>query len=68
MLHQDKICQPKEWGGLGLRKATDMNKARLAKTIWRLLTDQDSLWCKVLRGDMISRSLSKGTLALSKEA
>ncbi|CAA7016725.1 unnamed protein product [Microthlaspi erraticum] len=46
----DKICSPKDDGGLGIRKAQDMNKAVVAKLGWRLLQDQTSLWARVLRG------------------
>lgn len=50
MLKLDRICQPKVQGGLGLRRAANMNKAMLAKTYWRLLTEPDNLWSKVIRG------------------
>lgn len=35
------LCQPKDKGGLGLKKAADMNKAMLAKANWRLLTRRE---------------------------
>lgn len=37
MVRWDKICQPKECDGLGLRRSANMNRAMLAKTYWRLL-------------------------------
>ncbi|KAL1192979.1 putative ribonuclease H protein [Cardamine amara subsp. amara] len=45
----NKVCLPKKEGGLGIRKAKDMNKALLAKVGWRLLHDKDSLWAHVLQ-------------------
>lgn len=43
-----KICQPKERGGWGLKKASDVNQAMLAKTYWRLLIEQDSVRSNVI--------------------
>lgn len=34
-----KVSKPKEEGGLGIRKAKEMNKALLGKIGWRLLHD-----------------------------
>lgn len=52
-----RVCMPKKEGGLGIKRARDMNKALLAKLGWRLLHDHISLWARVLRkkykvGDM----------------
>lgn len=44
-----RVCVPKKEGGIGIRKAIDMNKALLAKVGWRLLQDRTSLWARVLR-------------------
>lgn len=44
MIHWDKLCQPKGKGELGLRKETDMNKAVLAKTYWRLLIEESTVF------------------------
>ncbi|CAA7029708.1 unnamed protein product [Microthlaspi erraticum] len=49
LLNWKKVCQPKRNGGLGIRSATDMNKALLAKIGWRLLHNVDRLWARVLR-------------------
>lgn len=49
LLSWTKVCRPKHEGGLGIRSASDMNKALLAKVGWRLLHDGDSLWAKVVR-------------------
>lgn len=43
------MCKPKAEGGLGIRKSREMNKALLAKVGWRLLSDDTSLWARVVR-------------------
>ncbi|XVF17280.1 hypothetical protein REPUB_Repub10bG0106100 [Reevesia pubescens] len=45
----DKVCSPRNQGGLGLRKIKDYNLAMLAKTGWSLHTRQESLWCEVFK-------------------
>lgn len=45
----DRVCLPKEDGGLGIRSAKPMNQALLGKVGWRLIHDRDSLWARVLR-------------------
>ncbi|KAL9816790.1 putative reverse transcriptase domain, ribonuclease H domain, ribonuclease H-like superfamily [Arabidopsis thaliana] len=44
-----RVSVPKAEGGLGIRKAQDMNVALVAKLGWRLLQSHDSLWTRVLR-------------------
>lgn len=45
----DRICQPKEFGGLGIRRLARMNTAFLAKLGWAVLTEPDKLWVRILR-------------------
>ncbi|KAG7559686.1 Reverse transcriptase domain [Arabidopsis thaliana x Arabidopsis arenosa] len=45
----NRVCQPRGEGGLGLRKAKDMNKALVSKVGWRLMNETKSLWANVLR-------------------
>lgn len=43
-----KITKPKKEGGLGIQAAKAKNIALLAKLNWRLATEPNSLWAKVL--------------------
>lgn len=43
------ICLPKKGGDLGLRRSEQMNKALLVKLGWRLLTEKEKLWSRVIR-------------------
>jgi len=45
----DKVCRPKEYGGLGLRKTAEVNQAFQSKLAWNLLTNQDSMWVRIMR-------------------
>ncbi|PKA54867.1 putative mitochondrial protein [Apostasia shenzhenica] len=45
-----ELCKPKSQGGLGFKSLIIFNLALLGKQWWRLLTDQNSLMYKVLKG------------------
>ncbi|CAN1215672.1 Putative ribonuclease H protein At1g65750 [Linum perenne] len=47
LLSWDSICRPKEQGGLGLRKAREMNDAYLMKLGWTILKEPDRLWVQI---------------------
>jgi hypothetical protein len=45
----DKLCKPKEQGGLGLRDPVIMNKVLSAKIWWRWLKNPKELWARLWR-------------------
>nr|KYP39528.1 Putative ribonuclease H protein At1g65750 family [Cajanus cajan] len=44
-----KLCLPKEHGGLGLRRMRDVNTSFMMKNCWSLITEPHKLWVKVIR-------------------
>lgn len=44
----DKVCRPKKYGGLGINKAENTNKALHIKLIWKIMTELDNLWVKTV--------------------
>jgi hypothetical protein len=48
LISWDTICSPKDSGGLGFRKLRDVNLVSMMKLGWRIITNPDSLWARVL--------------------
>lgn len=44
-----KLCMPKSGGGLGVRDLDVFNKVLITKWLWRLLSDQEALWVRVVK-------------------
>lgn len=42
------ICVPKSMGGLGIR-SMGLNKALISKLVWKVFTNEDCLWVRMLR-------------------
>ena len=53
----DTVCLSKRKGGLGLGTISVMNKALLAKWIWRYGNGPDTLWKRVLKAKYDLESL-----------
>lgn len=49
LISWDQVLKPKSQGGLGLRSMRQANAAFLTKLGWRVLTEPNSLWARVLR-------------------
>lgn len=45
----DSICQPKMCGGLGMRKLRDQNISFLMKLGFKLVSDKEAFWVRVIR-------------------
>ncbi|XP_021724434.1 uncharacterized protein LOC110691788 [Chenopodium quinoa] len=52
----EKFYAPKSHGGLGFQDMRNLNRALLAKQAWRIMTNEDSLMSKVLKGKYFPNS------------
>lgn len=43
------LTKPKMGGGLGLRDLETMNKAMILKNIWKIVTDEEAIWVRILQ-------------------
>lgn len=48
LVNWQKVCKPKDKGGLGIRKARDQNLALLTKLGWKIASKENSLWVTLL--------------------
>ncbi|CAN1187196.1 Putative ribonuclease H protein At1g65750 [Linum perenne] len=49
LVARDKVCLPKEKGGLGLKLARELNRAYLTKLAFTFFKEKDKLWVRVLQ-------------------
>ncbi|KAL0004665.1 hypothetical protein SO802_012226 [Lithocarpus litseifolius] len=63
------LCKPKEEGGLGFKDLCKFNEALLAKQVWKLVHDKQSLFYKVFKakyfphGSIFEATVSSGSFA-----
>ncbi|XVE58507.1 hypothetical protein DITRI_Ditri04bG0175000 [Diplodiscus trichospermus] len=53
----EKVTQPKDDGGLGIRCLRNMNLAFMAKLGWRMWNESDQLWVRVVTGKYIHHNV-----------
>jgi len=63
----DKLCQPKEHGGLGLRDPSIMNKVLSAKIWWRWLKIPKYLWSRLWRKKYAPNVTEKNLIRWDKD-
>jgi hypothetical protein len=49
MVRWDVVCRPREFGGLGILNTQIFNEYMMAKWIWKLYEQKDSLMARILR-------------------
>ena len=59
LIKWDTICQPRNRGGLGLKKFKTINQALLATQYWRLQQSPDSLIAKTYKAKYFPRTTLK---------
>ena len=52
----DTICQPKEIGGVGIRKTEQFNQPLIAKQYWRITQNPQSLLTTTLKGNYFPKA------------
>ncbi|CAN1162607.1 Putative ribonuclease H protein At1g65750 [Linum perenne] len=58
LLAWDHICRPKDQGGLGLRKARELNQAYLIKLGWEIPNHPVKLWVRVVMSKYLKETVT----------
>ncbi|KAL3615021.1 hypothetical protein CASFOL_040682 [Castilleja foliolosa] len=62
----DSICKPKSAGGLGFKRAFDMNMALMAKLAWAITADHNCIWIKLIKSKYLrGKSFLNDNLSLA---
>lgn len=56
----DIACKPKNLGGLGIKIWGDFNQALLGKWRWRLCSNDNGLWARIIRSKYRVLTLNLG--------
>ena len=56
LISWNKICKPKDYGGLGIKNLEWQNKALGAKQVWRLYQERDRKWAKIIYNKYLNPS------------
>lgn len=48
-LSRDRLCIPKKFGGIDFRSLSEFNMALIAKQVWRVIREPNSLLARVLK-------------------
>ena len=49
LVNWDTMTKPKQFGGLGIRRARQTNIALIGKLVWRILNDEGGLWGDIIK-------------------
>ena len=57
LINWDMVTKCKQQGGLGIRKMHNLNIALMAKLGWKLLTEKEKLWARVITNKYMRGSI-----------
>lgn len=69
MIKWGAVSRPKDFGGLGIINTGIMNECLLIKWIWKIYSDCDETWCKLVKAKyktMIFLVLALGITVLAR--
>ena len=52
----DKMCRPKEEGGMGFKNLKAMNEVMITKLLWKLASRTDSQWAMLAKAKYLPKS------------